>query len=111
MPWVILCDEKISYLRPETHTSIREEDPEREDLLSFGDWQRNRCLRFWLARVGEASGRRVLISDYIGSVPIRGGVVDSKRVRRAADRLAALAAREKVPHLLRQLRTHLDRAS
>lgn len=85
------------YVRPGSHSSVRENDPDAAELLATGRWQIERHLRAWLAATGRD------ITHYLGSVVVRGGEIDpsgAARLRRRVDAVAP-ALRDQVERVLR----------
>ncbi len=112
MSLVLLGEESTNYVRTSTHTNIRADDPERDTLMSFGNWSRLCHLRLWLATLPGELSDNVHITQYLGTIPIwEGRDIDKTRVKRLISRLVQTAPKERLPQLCRQFRNMLRRSS
>lgn len=82
---VLVSRERVNFVRPLTHTHVRETDPECRDLLRYGEWFRERILLLWLARQTEEGDVRA--TDYLGSVRAWEDDLDRSSMRRVLRRL------------------------
>ena len=105
-PPVLVSRERVNFVRPSTHTHVRDTDPERDELLQYGEWYRERVLLLWLAR--ETKEGDLHITDYLGSVRACEGEVDRVCMRRVFRRLVSVVPAEDRRGFCRHLRRTLD---
>ena len=98
---ILIAEEKTSHVRTQTHTTIADDDPDRDELLKCGRWQAHRRVRFWIARF-ENSG--VALSEYVGTFD----EWNPRSLRRLIFNLNRVKNKRARVRLLRQLSRHLD---
>ena len=103
---VLVSRERVNFVRPSTHTHVRDCDPERDELLRYGEWYRERVLLLWLAR--ETAGGDLYPTEYLGSVRAWESELDRACLRRVLRRLVDAVPGMERRALCRTLRRELE---
>ena len=96
------------YIRTSSHTCIRDDDPELNQLLSFGRWDQHTHVHIWLTESDPHDAESHHINAYLGSVPIWNRIdIDRSKVRRVVQTRLTAAPKDQHRLLCRQLRSAL----
>ena len=107
MPLTLDWKRSTLFVRTSTHTCVREDDPDREGLLSIGRWNRHTHVHFWLAEVVSPAAGSSHVKAYLGSVPLWNRD-DINRTRASLNRKRASCSGNQVPSILDALALPLD---